>query len=251
MIPVLASVFFWACTPATRSISETEQLLKNLQKLPATGFMFGHQDDTVYGIGWDGAPEQSDVKRVCGDYPAVMGFDLGQLELDDTLNLDKVPFASIRREIINQYQRGGLVTLSWHARNPLTGGDAWDVSDSTVVQSILSGGTNQAKFEGWMEQIARFLNTLKSEDGTSIPVLFRPWHEQTGYEGIPDPNWWTKTLLPALGKYPIAYVLVWRNARERVTHFFAPYPGQASAVDFEAFYQQPKTLFAADVNLYE
>ncbi len=71
---------------------------------------------------------------------------------------------------------------------------------------------------------------------------------ETGYEGIPDSKWWTGTLLPAIEKYPIAYVLVWRNARERVTHFYAPYPGQISADDFAEFYKHPKTLFAADVN---
>ena len=57
---------------------------------------------------------------------------------------------------------------------------------------------------------------------------------ETGYEGIPD-----------------AYVLVWRNAREKVTHYYAPYPGQTSAEDFVEFYNNPKTLFAADVNLYQ
>ena len=45
---------------------------------------------------------------------------------------------------------------------------------------------------------------------------------ETGYEGIPDAKWWTGTLLPALEKYPLAYVLVWRNAREKVTHYYAP-----------------------------
>ena len=44
-------------------------------------------------------------------------------------------------------------------------------------------------------------------------------------------------------------VLVWRNAREKVTHYYAPYPGQTSAEDFVEFYNNPKTLFAADVNL--
>ena len=74
---------------------------------------------------------------------------------------------------------------------------------------------------------------------------------ETGYEGIPDAKWWTGTLLPALEKYPLAYVLVWRNAREKVTHYYAPYPGQTSAEDFVEFYNNPKTLFAADVNLYQ
>ena len=30
----------------------------------------------------------------------------------------------------------------------------------------------------------------------------------TGYEGVPDSTWWTGTLLPAMEKYPVAYVSV-------------------------------------------
>lgn len=74
---------------------------------------------------------------------------------------------------------------------------------------------------------------------------------EIGYEGIPDAKWWTGTLLPALTQYSLAYALVWRNARERVTHFYAPYPGQVSAMDFVEFYKHPKTLFAEEVNLYQ
>ena len=85
---------------------ETENLLANLKKVSSRGFMFGHHDDTNYGIGWEGDEGRSDVKSVCGDYPAVISFDLGHLELGDTLSLDKVPFSKIRREILNQYKRG-------------------------------------------------------------------------------------------------------------------------------------------------
>ncbi len=333
---------------------ETERLLANLKQVPARGIMFGHHDDTVYGIGWEGDEGRSDVQSVCGDYPAVISFDLGELELGGDASLDKVPFDKIRKEIINQYRRGGLASLSWHPRNPKTGGDAWDVSDSTVVSSILPGGANHAKFAGWLTRVSDFINSLQTPEGTKVPVLFRPWHEHTGswfwwgeklcsasnykslwrmtvdslrahgvdnalyayssgtepkdtlhylerypgddiidvigfdayqfdrdaflasldkslcvldtvarahgkvmaiteagYEGVPDARWWTGTLLPAIEKYPLAYVLVWRNAREKVTHFYAPYPGQASAKDFVDFYNHPKTLFAKEVNLYE
>ena len=109
-------------TAAART-QETENLLANLKKIPSKGIMLGHHDDTVYGIGWEGEEGRSDVKSVCGDYPAVISFDLGELELGNAANLDKVPFDKIRKEIINQYQRGGMVSLSWHARNPKTGGD--------------------------------------------------------------------------------------------------------------------------------
>lgn len=340
-------------TGTTRT-QQTERLLANLKDASSRGIMFGHHDDTVYGIGWEGDEGRSDVKSVCGDYPAVISFDLGELELGGDANLDKVPFDKMKQEIANQYQRGGLVSLSWHVRNPKTGGDAWDVSDTTVVRSILPGGEHHRTFAGWLDRLAGFLNSLQTVDGTKIPVLFRPWHEhtgswfwwgeklctpeeykalwhltvdslqakgvdnalyayspgsepqdtaqylkrypgdelidvigfdtyqferdsyleglnrslaiidtvgkahdkviavtETGYEGIPDNRWWTCTLLPALAKYPLSYVLVWRNAREKVTHYYAPYPGHASAEDFKAFHDRSETLFAADVNLYQ
>lgn len=362
---VLAASLLTACGTASKKeqaanegtaarTPETERLLTNLKKSPAKGIMFGHHDDTVYGIGWEGDEGRSDVQSVCGDYPAVISFDLGELELGGEASLDKVPFEKIRKEIVNQYQRGGMVSLSWHARNPKTGGDAWDVSDTTVVRSILPGGEHHRKFAGWLDSMARFLNSLQTAEGVKVPVLFRPWHEhtgswfwwgeklcspeeykalwsmtidslqakgvnnalyayspgtepndtteylkkypgdervdvigfdayqfdrndylatmekslsiidtvgkahnkviavtETGYEGVPDAKWWTETLLPTLENYPLAYVLVWRNARERVTHHYAPYPGQVSAEDFVEFYKNPKTLFAGDVELYK
>ena len=69
---------------------------------------------------------------------------------------------------------------------------------------------------------------------------------ETGFETIPDSVWWTETLMPVIDKYPSTYVLVWRNAREREGHYFAPYPGQTSANNFVDFYHSPKTLFIGD-----
>ncbi len=102
--------------------AETEALLDKLIRLPKKGFMFGHHDDPVYGIGWDGDENRSDVKSVCGDYPAVMAFDLGRIERGGEKNLDDVLFERIRAEIIAHYNRGGVCSLSWHVDNPVTGG---------------------------------------------------------------------------------------------------------------------------------
>jgi mannan endo-1,4-beta-mannosidase len=333
-----------------RRTAETGNLLESLKRLPEKGFMFGHHDDPLYGIGWEGDEGRSDVKSVCGDYPAVMSFDLGRIEHGRDKSLDNIAFAKIRKEIIAQYRRGGMSTVSWHLDNPLTGGDSWDVSDTTVVASVLPGGANHKKFLDWLDRVADFMHTLKAEDGTKIPILFRPWHEhtgswfwwgrnlcspedykalwrltynhlcekkvnnllyayspgsepdtpedylerypgddiidllgfdcyqfnkaayveqmnkslrvltevarnrhkamavtETGYETIPDPVWWTETLLPVLSGYPVSYVVVWRNARDRENHYYAPYPGQASAADFVKFCEQPETLFATEV----
>ncbi len=337
--------------------TETEMLLSNLKTIAADGFMFGHQDDPLYGVTWEGDSGRSDVQSVTGDYPAVMGFDIGKIENDSEKNIDNVAFAIIREEMIRHYERGGMITVSWHADNPLTGGDSWDVGRDDVVPAILPGGEKHDLFLGWLDKAVAFFNTLTTEEGTKVPVLFRPWHEhtgswfwwgkercsveeytalwemtrshfdnagvdnllyayspdlqgagaiymerypgdeyvdllgldgyhrnneegidayqsslhtilsfmaeegqqrgkpialtETGLEAIPIADWWTTVLFPVLDCYPVSYVLVWRNARERPDHYYAPYPGQCSADDFVTFYTHPKTLFGKDIqNLY-
>ena len=338
----------------TTMTRETKILKTNLIKTAQKGIMFGHQDDTNYGNTWKYENNRSDIKDVCGDYPAVMGFDLGHIELNDNKNLDGVPFDRIRIEAVKQFKRGGLVTLSWHPGNIVTGKSAWDVSDSTVVASILAGGKNHTKFIEWLSRIATFINSIKTEKGTKVPVVFRPWHEntgswfwwgeklctideyralwqltittlqskgvnnvlyayspgggineakymerypgdrlvdilgtdiyqygsndsyakdvknafdfittigkkhhkiiaftETGYESIPEAEWWTKVLLPAIKTYPISYVMVWRNAWDKKGHYFAPFKGEKSATDFIKFYQDKKTLFSKEIELYK
>lgn len=333
---------------------ETEHLYKQLQQIPEKGFMFGHQDATVYGIGWEGDSARSDVKSVCGDYPAVCGWEIGRIESGKQMSLDNVAFDKIRQEMIRNYLRGGVNTLSWHVDNPVTGSDSWDVSaKNKVVASILPDRVNHAKFLGWLDILADYCNSLVTEDGTKIPVLFRPWHEhtgswfwwgkdhctpdqykalwimthdylrskgvdnllyayspgggctmeeyverypgneyvdllgfdyyqlngaegtesykevmhetlnyltelgkqynkpiavtETGLETIPVKDWWTNVLYPILNEYPVSYVLLWRNAREKPNHYYAPYPGQISAADFIEFYKKNETLFVSDL----
>ena len=87
---------------------------------------------------------------------------------------------------------------------------------------------------------------LAKEHGKAAAVT------ETGYEGVKTPDWWTKTLLPAVAQYPICYLLVWRNAHDKEGHFYAPYPGHASAPDFVNFYKDSRTLFAGDMKgLYQ
>ena len=350
---------------ASGRTQRTENLLTNLKAQALKGYMYGHQDDPVYGVGWVGDENRSDVKSVCNDYPAVMGFDLGHLELGDSVNLDGVPFSRMRKEIINQFERGGVVTLSWHLDNPLTGGTAWvnggekAEQEKQTVASVLEGGENHEIFLTWIDRVADFLNSLQTSYGVKVPVLFRPWHEhtgswfwwgqnlcsaeqykalwvltekrlkedgvtnalfayspgseyweheemylerypgdeyidvigfdhyctaqegdtlglkkyteqleillttlccvaekhgkvpaitETGYESVKCDNWWTAYLQPAGDKFPIAYVLTWRNAHDKPGHLYAPYPGQQSAEDFVAFYNADKTLFVQDLN---
>ncbi len=164
----------WASdgSPAEELITKIENGIKN------EVIMLGHQDATLYGHTWKYEDGRSDVLEVVGDYPAVMGWELGGLELGDAESLDGVPFDLIRTEIQKQHARGGINTISWHAFNPM-GGDSWN-EHAGVVTSILEGGENYEMFQERLERVAEFLLSLKDKKGNLIPVIFRPWHEHDG-----------------------------------------------------------------------
>ncbi|MCX6238835.1 MAG: glycosyl hydrolase [Bacteroidia bacterium] len=330
----------------------TVDLSKKLVSTTEKGIMIGHQDDLVYGHSWnvDGV---SDVKQTAGDFPAVYGWELGDLELGRPASLDGVDFANIKNKIKWVNAQGGINVISWHCNNPLTGKNAWDVSSKLVVKSVLPGGEKNELFVKMLDRLADFFLSLKDEKGELIPVVFRPWHEhtgswfwwgknlcskdeyvalwkytvtqlqakgvhnilyaysaaggfnnsseymdrfpgvgivdllgfdeyqggisgkdnymksiakgmsillpiakvnnkiailsETGCESLPDPKWWTETLWPAIKDYPIAYVLFWRNAHDKPTHYYMPFPGEASAANFRDFEKIDRTLFLRDV----
>lgn len=183
IIIAIVAIAVAACTTKSQTgavVSQAQLLTERLATLQQNGYMSGHQDDPFYGVGWAYEEGKSDVLLSVGDYPAVMGFELGGIEMGDEKNLDSVPFSRIHDELIAHHERGGIVTISWHPRNPLTGGTAWDTSDSTVVRSILPNGTQYKKFQNWMKCIGDFIATLTDSNGSPIPVIFRPWHENNG-----------------------------------------------------------------------
>ncbi len=163
----------------TQATKETAALYRNLSKAQQKGYFVGHQDDLAYGVYWQYVQGRSDVRETTGDYPAVYGWELGDIELGKDRNLDGVPFDKMRQYILEGYRRGAIITISWHANNPITGGSAWDVSN-TSVQSIFPGGGHYRTFTSYLDKVADFLLTLKGDRGEAIPILWRPWHEHTG-----------------------------------------------------------------------
>ena len=93
------------------------------------------------------------------------------------------------------------MTFSWHLRNPLTGGDSWDISSDQVVASVLDGGEKHEEFLVWLDRLADFLNSLGK-----APVIFRPWHENIG-----SWFWWGGNLCSAE-----QYKALFRLTRERL-----------------------------------
>ena len=241
---ILNAIFFLALgvnanTPACK-------LIKRLKTLQKAGIMIGHQDDPVYGRTWKWDVGKSDVLSVTGDYPAVIGFDLGEIELGHTKNLDKVSFDRMRNEIIAQYKRGGIITLSWHPHNPVTGKSAWDTTGK-AVKEIFPEGSMYSKFDSWLKIVAEFINSLKTKDGIKIPVIFRPWHEMSG-----GWFWWGKGGCTP-DEYKRLYMLTHDKLEkeyqcDNIVWAFSPNSGYS---DFMNYYPGNSYVDVLGVDLYE
>jgi Glycosyl hydrolase family 26 len=188
-----------------RAAPAVRRLYNNMKKLTAKGYMFGHQDDLAYGVNWKYIPGNSDIREVVGDYPAVYGWELGNLELDSTINLDGVPFAQMKQFIAAGYQRGAVITISWHFTNAVSGKSAWDTGPG-VVAAILPGGEKNGLYKSWLNKLAVFLLDLKDAEGQLIPVIFRPFHELNGSWFWWGRNFCTPDEIKALYRYTVSYL---------------------------------------------
>ena len=194
-------------------MKSAEALMTRLGGNIAKGkIMFGHQDTYLYGHSWKIEADatvfdRSDIHDVAGRHPALYGLDLGGIELDSPLNIDRNDFLQMRASAIAHHKRGGMITFSWHPRNPLTGGDTWDNHSTETVASILPGGEKHEMFMGWLSKAADYLGSFKTEDGEMIPIIFRPWHEHTR-----DWFWWGQGLCTIE-----QYVALWKMTHDYMT----------------------------------
>jgi len=206
---LISSVLSWAIKPVPsdpKASTSAVKLFQKMLKLESRGMMFGHQDAFAYGTKWYNQEGRSDVKEVCGDHPAIIGWELGHLELGNAYSLDSVYFDNIRKGVQYANKIGAINTISWHQRNALTGGTAWDVSSKQTVASILPGGEKHALYLQYLDKLANFMLSLKNEKGEFIPILFRPYHEHTG-----SWFWWGKNLCTidqykALWRFTVNYL---------------------------------------------
>lgn len=166
-----------------KATKKTQNLLANLHEISSQGFMFGHQDDQAYGVGWKDEEGRSDVKETAGSFPAVHGWDVGS-RLDRESNLDNIRFSNMKTWIKKAYKMGTINTLSWHLDNLTTGTNSWDKTPS--VADILPGGSKHAEFVEQLDLLAEMLEGMRTTF-TRIPIVFRPWHEHNG-----DWFWWGK-----------------------------------------------------------
>lgn len=212
LFSILAVVALTACgggkkvaeqQPETE-ITPAQSLLATLDSVADSGhFYFGHHDDPAYGFDWHYVEGNSDVKAVTGEYPGLMSWDLGMIEVDSAKNLDGVPFSFMAAEMAKQQARGGVNAISWHPLNPATGGGSWDVS-KTPLKELDTNKALSDTLDVWIGRAADFIGALKDEKGNPLPVVFRPWHENSG-----SWFWWG-----AEHATPQQYIDLWKRTRK-------------------------------------
>lgn len=155
------------------AIQTVVNLYNNLYRHSDSALLIGHQDALSYGLHWKDDEFRTDINDVCGDFPAIFGWDLGHI--GDVKNIDSVPFERMRSRAIAAYENGGINTYSWHMRNVVSGSDAWDVTPA--IAGILPGGDQHEAFLAKLDLVADFFASLKTASGEPVPLIFRPWHE--------------------------------------------------------------------------
>ncbi|WP_319268586.1 glycosyl hydrolase [uncultured Draconibacterium sp.] len=165
---------------ASTATKQTLILYHNLKELSGEQFLFGHQDATGYGIGWNNDNDRSDVKSVCGSYPALAGWGLSWIAQGNT---DES--ATYRAEKF--YNMGAVNAFEWHMDNPYGGDFYWEnrQTDDLPVPALIPGGEKHEFYKTQLQNIAKFFRDLRGQNGESVPVIFRPFHEHTG-----DWFWW-------------------------------------------------------------
>lgn len=169
---------------------QTQALYQQLKNVSEDKLLFGHQNTTLEGIGWEdrnGLADRSDCLEAVGDYPAVYGFDF-------------VRGFIFQQHTIRAHERGAVITFSDHMDNFQTGGDAWTLSQNTVQEILVENSAAQQRLILHLNQVANFLNTLVDKNGELIPVIYRPFHENTG-----DWFWWSAPYCT-----PKEYVALWQ-----------------------------------------
>lgn len=186
---------------------ETKALFYHLKALSKEHTLFGHQHATEYGHGWSGDPDRSDVKSVTGSHPAVIGVDFSGFTGHSPEETEKVK-ASVRKTVVDTYNRGGVITVAWHFNNPVSaGGFYWkDSVSEPAVKYIIPGGKAHDQYKSILQSIAQWANNTKGADGKRVPMIFRPFHELDG-----GWFWWgaphcTRDEIVSLWRFTVSYL---------------------------------------------
>ncbi len=119
------------------------------------------------------------LQQWTGKRPAVLGLEL--------MNAIAVPpyGGYVVDRALAQSAAGGLVALTWHARNPAricVRGEFFDCTqsemDEATLKRVLTAGT--AEHARWLKDVDAVGDLLQKLRDAGVVVLFRPYHEMNG-----------------------------------------------------------------------
>ena len=218
----------------------------------ANQVLFGHQNDTHKCVGTaDGV--YSDSKDITGSISGVVGIDslaltgaeLGLSSVDDAIT----QAVEISKKAASE---GAIITLSTHMPNMSDAKivksedpdanyaydfSACDFAESKNLanncsQEVLPGGKYNAQFKAYLDIIADYANKLGEAD---IPVMFRPFHENTG-----GWFWWGAATTDvetykALWQYTVDYLTTEKNVHNML-FIYSPNGPLTSTSEYEVRY---------------
>lgn len=183
-----------------QATEETKNLYLNLQQSVKKGILVGHQDDLYRGKGWRAVPGRSDIKELVGEFPAILGSDLGKIEVKSEVNFAWQRFGDLKLQIQQFYRQGGINTMSWHMNNPVAPTQGVKSTQDSTIYYLFSNPEILKRYDAWIDAAADYLLSLKGDKGESIPILLRLFHEHNG-----NWFWWGKSHCT-----PEEYVKIWR-----------------------------------------
>lgn len=133
--------------------TRTENLKENIKAFANDGTLVGQMYGTLEGVGWQCDSDRSDIRSICGDRPAVLGYELTGIEQGKEKNCDGLSFDAIRQDVLKNFKRGGLLIMNWTM--PDYHGD-------------------KTKLKEYTENIAKYLDSLQDGYGIKAPIVLFP-----------------------------------------------------------------------------
>jgi len=155
----------------TAVLSYVRELQKNKQTL--VGVQVNEYEVYIDCTSADRLAEQT------GARPAILG-----LELMNAIAYP--PYAAyLTDRALTQTAAGGLVTMSWHERNPVEvcpRGEFFDCvkkpMTAETLKAVLTKGTPEYKL--WLADVDAIAKVLRALGDRGMVILFRPYHEMNG-----------------------------------------------------------------------
>ncbi len=164
-------------TANPNALPEAQAILQFFETLPSrsadrvvSGQFIGHPHPGIVDA-YDQYVTQ--LHSQTGDWVGMVGADYDRLSEGTTVDLSVV-----NQLLIDHWNKGGLVTVSWHALNPWTGGGARDTTVNGTFLDLITPGT--AVNQTWMGQLDRVADALAELQAAGVMVLWRPFHESNG-----------------------------------------------------------------------